>query len=41
MTDELLPIAFAKAIDLLAAKNITIEQVQPGVLGGRGLPGFP
>lgn len=32
LTDELAPIAFAKAVDLLAAKRIELEQA--GILGG-------
>jgi hypothetical protein len=29
--DELLVVAFVKAVDLLAAKQVTVEQIQPGV----------
>ena len=38
IADDLRPVAFTKAVDLLAAKNVQIEQVQAGALGLMEIP---
>lgn len=38
LDDDLRVPAFLKAVDLLCAKQLIVEQINPGILGGMAIP---